>query len=82
LELINGVTRWRYPNRSRYFEIGGIVLRNLTAALAKSGIGDEAHPEDGLLPVRLFHGIYFNNVEEQVVLNPVFGTMSPISQNY
>jgi predicted aspartyl protease len=77
----NLATRGFRAARLRYFEIGGIVLRNLTVVLAKNGTGDEANPEDGLLPARLFNGIYFNNIEKQVVLNPEFVTMEEISRN-
>jgi hypothetical protein len=77
----NLATRDFRAARLRHFEIGGIVLRNLTAVLAKNGIGVEAHPEDGLLPARLFNGIFFNNVEKQVVLNPEFSSMSPNVKN-
>lgn len=56
----------------RHFEVAGIMLRNLVVVLDKNGKGDEAHPEDGLLPARLFDGIYFNHSLRQVVLNPKF----------
>jgi predicted aspartyl protease len=77
----NLATRGFRAARLRRFEIGGIVLRNLTVVLAKNGTGNEAHPEDGLLPARLFNGIYFNNAERQVVFNPEFGAMVPIAGN-
>jgi hypothetical protein len=48
------------------------MLRNLTVVMAKNGTGDEAHPEDGLLPARLFNAVYFNSTRMQVVLNPEF----------
>ena len=57
------------------------MLRNLTVVLAKNGIGDEAQPEDGLLPARLFNGVYFNNAEMKVVLNPEFTPVAAISTN-
>jgi hypothetical protein len=77
----NLATRDLRAARLRHFAIGGIVLSNLTVVLAKNGTGDEAHPEDGLLPARLFNGIYFNNTEKQVVLNPEFATVADISRN-
>ena len=58
--------------RLRHFEVGGIVLRNLMVVLAENGTGVEALPEDGSLPARLFNGVYFNNTQGQVVLNPEF----------
>ncbi len=67
--------------RLRRFEVGGIVLRNLLVILAKNGTGVEALPEDGSLPVRLFNGVYFNNTQGQVVLNPEFARTTQITFN-
>jgi hypothetical protein len=48
--------------------VGAVVIRGLDAGLvARAGAG---RPEDGLLPTRLFEGIYFDNRAGAVVLNP------------
>jgi len=65
-------TRELHAARLRHFDVGGIALRNLTVVLAKNGTGDEARPEDGLLPARLFNAVYFDNTRKQVVFNPEF----------
>lgn len=67
--------------RLRRFEVGGIVLRNLMVILAKNDTGVEALPEDGSLPARLFNGIYFNNTQGQMVLNPEFARTTRIVFN-
>jgi len=65
--------------RLRHFKVGGIVLRNQNVVLARKGTGDETHPEDGLLPARLFGCVYFNNTRMQVVLNPLFSRTMQIA---
>ena len=67
--------------RLRKFEVGGIVLQNLMVILAKNGTGVEALPEDGSLPARLFNGIYFNNAQGQVALNPEFARTTQVVFN-
>ena len=72
-------TRELRAARLRHFDVGGVALRNLTVVLAKNGTGDEARPEDGLLPAKLFNTVYFNSARMQVVLNPEFSSTVQIS---
>ena len=58
--------------RLRHFEVGGVVLQNQIVVLSRNRTGDDARPEDGLLPARLFNAVYFKNTRMQVLLNPEF----------
>ncbi len=53
------------------FRIGGLTLKNLRFMVVDLLPGEKRF-EDGLLPMRLFDSIYFNNEKSYVILNPVW----------
>jgi len=58
------------PCRIGGFQIGGHFLANLRVILAETLPGEQRF-EDGLLPLRMFAAVYFNNAGNYVILDPV-----------
>jgi hypothetical protein len=58
------------PCRVGGFRIGNHSLANLRVILAETLPGEQRF-EDGLLPLRMFAAVYFNNAGNYVILDPV-----------
>ena len=65
----NGASRNAWGGRLGCLQLGKQILYRIPLILLDEGKSEHRY-EDGLLPVRLFEAIYFNNEQDFVILNP------------
>lgn len=56
------------------FKLGQIALRDVPVTLFEIQASKDGRDEDGLLPLRLFHSLYFNHRRKLLLLNPLSTT--------